>query len=280
MLLLAVGAITARAETPRVSSDAAGGLAVRGSLGHSHNDYAQAEPLVAALRAGALGIEADVFPVDGELLVAHDREDARPGKTLRSMYLAPLFEAFERLGGADDSQPFRGRVRESGSPVVLLIDFKADGERSWELLERRLAEFPGLCRRVRTSASGEAVVTEGPLIVVVSGKRPVETITAAADRRSAIDGRYPADLKSDRPAHLMPMVSVNAGHLLPIAAKEPGGMPVVLSEFAQAAAAKGRLARAWATPDDPAVWGMLREAGMQLINTDNPSALAGFLAAD
>src|SRR5689334_17418060 len=46
--------------------------------GHSHNDYRQKHPLTDALRLGYLSIEADVFLVDGDLLVAHEREECRP----------------------------------------------------------------------------------------------------------------------------------------------------------------------------------------------------------
>ena len=35
--------------------------------------------------------------------------------------------------------------------------------------------------------------------------------------------------------------------------------------------------RFWATPDSPAVWGRLHDAGVDLINTDDLSGLAGFL---
>ncbi len=41
--------------------------------GHSHNDYHQENPLDSALQHGLRSVEVDVFPVYGELLVAHTR---------------------------------------------------------------------------------------------------------------------------------------------------------------------------------------------------------------
>ena len=50
-----------------------------GMLIHSHNDYAQKRPFWGAYEAGADSIEADVFLVDGELLVAHSRNESKNG---------------------------------------------------------------------------------------------------------------------------------------------------------------------------------------------------------
>ena len=48
--------------------------------GHSHNDYKQQIPLLEAYYAGMGSIEADVFYRDGELYVAHDSKEIKPGK--------------------------------------------------------------------------------------------------------------------------------------------------------------------------------------------------------
>jgi hypothetical protein len=57
---------------------------------HAHNDYEHDRPLFDALEHGFTSVEADVWLVDGELRVAHDLEDAKPGVTLESLYLDPL----------------------------------------------------------------------------------------------------------------------------------------------------------------------------------------------
>lgn len=52
---------------------------------HAHNDYEHDRPLQDALSHGFSSVEADVWLVDGELLVAHDREDVDPSRTLESL---------------------------------------------------------------------------------------------------------------------------------------------------------------------------------------------------
>src|SRR6266550_2676687 len=57
---------------------------------HAHNDYEHARPLMDALDRGFCSVEADVWLVNGQLLVAHDLKDARPDRTLQALYLDPL----------------------------------------------------------------------------------------------------------------------------------------------------------------------------------------------
>src|SRR4051794_1044740 len=58
---------------------------VRVTRGHAHNDYMHARPLRDALDNGFCSIEADIFLVDGKLLVAHEREHVRADRTLQSL---------------------------------------------------------------------------------------------------------------------------------------------------------------------------------------------------
>jgi hypothetical protein len=50
-----------------------------------------------------------------------------------------------------------------------------------------------------------------------------------------------------------------------------------LQDIVERAQAKGRGVRFWATPDKPAVWNALYDAGVDLINTDDLKGLAEFL---
>lgn len=42
---------------------------------HAHNDYAHDRPLHAAIENGFCSVEADIFLINGQLLVGHDRTD-------------------------------------------------------------------------------------------------------------------------------------------------------------------------------------------------------------
>ena len=61
---------------------------------HAHNDYEHERPLYDALDHGFKSVEADIWLIDGELVVSHD--DPRlptteePQGTLESLYLKPL----------------------------------------------------------------------------------------------------------------------------------------------------------------------------------------------
>src|SRR4051794_37993520 len=79
---------------------------------HAHNDYAHARPLFDALDQGFCSVEADVFLVDGKLLVGHTLFELKPDRTLESLYLDPLRERIKTNGG---------RVYRGGLPCWLLV---------------------------------------------------------------------------------------------------------------------------------------------------------------
>jgi alkaline phosphatase len=49
-------------------------------------------PFYRAYKAGFGSIEADVFPVNGDLLVAHHKEEIQPQQNLKALYLLPLLK--------------------------------------------------------------------------------------------------------------------------------------------------------------------------------------------
>src|SRR5437870_3442113 len=76
---------------------------------HAHNDYEHPRPLLDALDHGFCGVEADIWLVEGKLLVAHDRDKTRPEGTLETLYLEPLRQRVQQNGG---------RVYRDGPPVT------------------------------------------------------------------------------------------------------------------------------------------------------------------
>src|SRR5215218_4478026 len=90
---------------------------------HAHNDYEHERPLFDALSHGFTSVEADIYLVDGALLVAHDPEDVQPGRTLESLYLQPL----ARLVRANHGTVYRG----SRQPLQLLVDIKNTGAETY-----------------------------------------------------------------------------------------------------------------------------------------------------
>lgn len=103
---------------------------------HAHNDYEHPRPLLDALDHRFGSVEADIYLVGGQLLVAHDPEDLDPSRTLESLYLDPL---------AARVRAHHGRVyrRDRGS-LQLLIDIKTEGEATYLELDRRLRRYKNL----------------------------------------------------------------------------------------------------------------------------------------
>lgn len=223
---------------------------------HAHNDYEHARPLEDALAHGFCSVEADVFLVDGELLVAHDREKVDPARTLEGLYLEPL----RRRAAANGGRVFRG-----GPCVTLLVDVKSEASSTYEALEERLRRFRDL-------------IDDGALTVIVSGNRAAEAIAADPDRLAGIDGRL-VDLDAETSPEVMPLISDRwTSHF---AWRGDGPMPAAerarLRSIVAAAHAAGRRVRFWATPEEESVWRELAEAGVDLINTDALARLAAFL---
>jgi hypothetical protein len=231
---------------------------------HAHNDYEHKRPLLDALAHGFCSVEADVFLVDGALLVGHERKDLRPGRTLEKLYLDPLRQRAKANGG---------RVYRGGPTVFLLVDVKSEAKATYATLDRVLARYDDLL-----SVTRDGRFQEGAVTAVVSGNCDREAITAQKVRRAAIDGR-PPDLDSAAPAHLIPWVSARWGALFRWQGKGP--MPQAergrLREFVAKAHKHGRLVRFWATPETPAVWGELLACGVDLLNTDRLGELRRFL---
>jgi hypothetical protein len=231
---------------------------------HSHNDYWRARPLTDALDRGFCSVEADVFLVDGALLVGHAREELAAGKTLESLYLAPLAARVRENGGS---------VHRGGKRFFLLIDIKGDAAATYATLREVLSKYSEL---LTTVENGE--VRPGAVTVVISGNRPTIDKNDMAPRYAGLDGRT-SDLASDVPAHLMPMISDNWTSQFRWTGNGPmpESLRAKLQEIVTKAHASGRVVRFWATPENEHVWRELRSAGVDLINTDQLDRLAAFL---
>ena len=57
---------------------------------HAHNDYEHAKPFFEAYKLGFGSIEADVYAINGELLVSHNLADVKADRTLKSLYIDPI----------------------------------------------------------------------------------------------------------------------------------------------------------------------------------------------
>ena len=236
---------------------------------HAHNDYVHARPLLGALELGYGSVEADIWLVDGALLVAHDRDSVRADRTLEALYLAPLRAWIAAHGGS---------VYPGRPPLTLLIDVKSHADSTWAALEPLLRRYDDMI----TSWHGDSVTTR-PVVAVISGERPLLTLPAQRDRWAGLDGRL-ADLDSvhGTPASAMPLVSDDWKNITSWRGR--GAPPRAARRRVAAAVAKahaqGRRLRFWNTPDLPVVWRVLVQSGVDLIGADDLDSLRSFLSED
>jgi glycerophosphoryl diester phosphodiesterase len=231
---------------------------------HSHNDYAHTLPLFEALEQGFCSVEADVFVVDGQLLVAHDRWAVRPERTLQALYLEPLRERV-RAGG--------GRVWPGIPTFHLLIDLKTPAETTYNALRPVLLQYTNLL----TCFRGETTETNA-VTVVLSGNEPRAQLLAEPARWAALDGRQ-SDLGGRPSRHFIPWISES----WPVHFKwsGQGEMPpdeqTRLREWVARAHADGRQVRFWGENNAPGIWREQSLAGVDLINADKLAELRQFL---
>lgn len=247
----------------KVSVDA--GNAVRPlALAHSHNDYAHKRPLLDALDQGFCSVEADIWLIEGRLLVAHDRSAVRPERTLQALYLDPLRERIRQN---------QGRVYPSGPLCTILIDVKSEAEPTYNALRDVLKGYS----EVLTAFTPTHTVTNA-LTVILSGNRAAKLMASEPIRYAAIDGRL-TDLEASVSPHLIPLISDN--WTLHFQWRGSGPLPdnerQKLKQLVDRAHQRGQRIRFWSCPDRPDGWRELRLAGVDLINTDNLSGLREFL---
>ncbi len=233
---------------------------------HAHNDYEHTRPLLDALDQGFTSIEADVFLVEGQLLVAHNFLQVSKDRTLENLYLQPLQERAMQNGG---------RIYKDGPTVTLLVDIKTNGKAAYAAIDQLLLKYDSM---ISVTTGGE--YTEKAVTVIISGDRPVQEIETSEPRRVGIDGRL-SDLNSDKSADLLPLISDNwTTHfryrgvgVMPDSEREK------LHDIVAQVHSRGRRIRFWATPESPELWHELKAAGVDLIGTDDLKKLGNFLSS-
>lgn len=232
---------------------------------HAHNDYMHKRPLLDALDQGFCSIEADIWLVDNELLVAHDQKAVKPGHTLQSMYLDPLRARIQHNGLS---------VYAGGPPCILLVDVKSEALTTTKALFKILENYTNILTSFTATTN-----TTNALTIILSGNRATDYVASLPLRYAAIDGSLDA-LDTNPSIHLVPLVSASWSGTF----KWRGGSPLPkdessrLSQYVKKAHAQGRIIRFWAIPDRLEGWRTMQSAGVDLINTDRLADLAKFFA--
>lgn len=237
---------------------------------HAHNDYEHTRPLRDALDNGFTSVEADVWLVDGKLLVGHELADLKPRRTLARLYLDPLVK---RVKSRD------GRVyRKLRAPFQLLIEEKSESHATYLAIDAELRKYRKILTRFRNGTIDRRAVT-----AVITGGADRATIESQSTRFAGYDGGL-ADLDSGVSPAEMPLVS--ADWMSVFTWYGYGPMPAEqrteLRDLADRAHLGGYRLRFWNTPDlagssRRAVWKELLAADVDLINSDDLVGLRRFL---
>ena len=121
---------------------------------HSHNDYTHALPFWDAYNNKAGVIEADVYEVNGELMVAHDKADIKPTNTLKAMYIEPIVQSFSN------------KLKDSAHSFFLMVDIKENQSAVLKILMNVLQQYPSVFDRS---------INKNAVQVFISGERPPDT---------------------------------------------------------------------------------------------------------
>lgn len=235
------------------------GLAIRG--GHSHNDYHHEHPLYDALSSKMVSIEADVFSIKGELLVGHTLEELTAERTLKNLYIAPLYALYEA-----------NRL----DTIILMIDIKREGELVYQELKPLFERYKEIFSVFYPDSIQQGLVT-----VILSGDRPW-SLLSEEKRYAALDGRFDRITFSLGYTYF-PMVSTDwAKHLSWDGSGEISEQQQLkLVEMVEKCHQQNKLIRFWntASSGESAIrfWKLLHEQKVDLIGADHPKDFQQFI---
>lgn len=227
----------------------------------SHNDYWREHPLQDALDLRFNCVEADLWLIDGELYVSHDRPDPKPEITFKNLYVKPLVARLQANGGKI--------YPESDRPFYLMVDCKTNGEKIYEVLKKQLDPYKKYFCSV-----DKGIYTESAILFFLSGERPTESLPKENSRFMFLDGRI-KDLGKDIPVTLMPVVSDSYSNFFTW--KGDGEIPTEelyqMREIIQKVHKEGKLFRWWGAPDTERFKRFFIQEGVDLVGADDIKGL-------
>ncbi|MFA6561654.1 MAG: hypothetical protein WCV00_07065 [Verrucomicrobiia bacterium] len=154
-----------------------------------------------------------------------------------------------------------------------MIDLKHDWRVLYPALRAVLVKYADILTTFRDGRKETKAV-----LVIISGNHTLDMLDGEPLRYAALDGGL-TDLDSDVLANLVPWISGQWSRTFKW--RGEGAMPegelARLKEIVAKAHQQGRRVRFWGAPDRPVFWAMMRDVGVDLINTDNLSGLEKFL---
>ncbi len=221
---------------------------------HSHNDYLNTSPFYRAYQNGFASIEADIFPVNGKLVVAHSKKEIKPINTLKRLYLDPLLRELS-------SNPARR--------IKVLVDIKENYKVSLDLLLLELVPL-------KSYLSAPGLIK--PLTILITGTRPLPSEYKNYPNYILFDD----DLKLSHKPDEWERVGQVSLSFTRFSAWKGEGKPdeqdiKKLKHTVDSVHQAGKSIRFWAAPDNTASWRLQKKLGVDLIGTDKVDELGMFL---
>lgn len=228
---------------------------------HSHNDYEQKVPFEWAYLAHFGSIEADIWAVNGELFVAHDRNQVTPEKTLDALYIQPIVSKFRANGGK--------AWNDREGTFQLLIDLKTPVEPTLSLLAEKLKKYPEVFN---------PAVNPNAVKIVITGNRPNPELFENYPRFIFFDGLFKMQYDKKQ-LERVALFSDNLANQVLWNGKN-GITSADLKKLTQLVDSVHQLKqriRFWNAPDTPHAWQQLMDLRVDFINTDHIQQLESFL---
>lgn len=228
---------------------------------HSHNDYIHAKPFWEAYQNKAGVIEADVFAVNNQLMVAHSKDEIDTANTLQHMYIEPIVQLFHQHNNYVSA--------DSNYTFYLMIDVKENWQQVLPLLLKTLNQYPSVFNRTKNKKA---------IQVFISGERPPDSLFASYPSEIMFDG-LPAKSYSDAELNKIVMISDDFKNSSQWSGIDsfPSKDKNALIKIISVAHAQNKPVRFWGAPDTQLCWSTLTQLGAYVINTDKVKECREFL---
>lgn len=228
---------------------------------HSHNDYQQETPFFLAYNAHFGSIEADIWAVDGNLLVAHNKADITIARSLDSLYILPIVKLYRKNG-----QKAWG---DHASTFQLLIDLKTLVEPTLSLLVEKLKKYPDVF---------DPGVNKNAIRIVITGNRPAPSDFKKYPLFISFDGNVTR--KYDAPQ--LKRIALYSENLKDFTLWNGNGAireneEKRLVQIIDSVHGLNKKIRFWNAPDKDNAWKILMNLKVDYINTDHIRELSTYL---
>lgn len=229
---------------------------------HSHNDYWRPAPFWTAYSAKLYSYEADIYCIDGQLFVSHDREDIRPENTLERLYVEPIVSVYKANGG----KPWAGAKHG----IQLLVDIKDATDPSMTAMAEIFGKYPEVFDRS---------VNPYGVQIAITGNFPKPEDFDKWPKYFGIDGRLETKYTPEQFERVV-LISEDLSDFVNWNGK--GTMfpeqEAKVKEIIDRVHKMGRPLRFWGTPECETTYYTLYNLGIDFINTDHPATASAFFS--